>query len=307
MPLVSVIVPNYNHAKYLPQRIESVLLQSFQDFELIILDDASIDNSREVINNYAHHPKVSHVVFNEYNSGSTFKQWQKGIALAEGEWIWIAESDDWCEFDLLSNLLNGAIHNANCTISYCQSYYREEGSAIIQDMSFHTDSLSASHWKKNYVNRGEDEISNFLLYKNTIPNASAVIFKKNDFMKVDKSFVNMKLCGDWMLWMQLLKIGNIFFCATPLNNFRSHDSTTRVLNSLDKKRRRLEEEYHIVLDIKNTYPSLSFNANNRIKDIIREYNMCFENNRHIFFYFIYKGKIPYAKLLLFKIRDFLSI
>ena len=71
-PLVSVIVPNYNYARYLEERIESILAQSFQDFELILLDDCSTDESRSILERYATHPKVSHYVPNEHNSGSPF-------------------------------------------------------------------------------------------------------------------------------------------------------------------------------------------------------------------------------------------
>ncbi len=75
--MVSVIVPNYNHASYLVARIESILNQTYQDFELILLDDCSTDDSREVLLKYKDNPKVTHLVFNEQNSGSPFIQWQK--------------------------------------------------------------------------------------------------------------------------------------------------------------------------------------------------------------------------------------
>ncbi|TAE04306.1 MAG: glycosyltransferase family 2 protein, partial [Bacteroidetes bacterium] len=88
-PLISVIVPNYNHAPYLLERIESILSQSFQDFELILLDDFSTDQSKEVLKKYQNHEKVSHLLLNEKNSGSTFKQWNKGISLAKGKYIWL--------------------------------------------------------------------------------------------------------------------------------------------------------------------------------------------------------------------------
>ena len=58
-PLVSVIIPNYNYARYLEERIESVLGQDFQDFEVILLDDASSDNSDKILQRYRNHPKVS--------------------------------------------------------------------------------------------------------------------------------------------------------------------------------------------------------------------------------------------------------
>jgi glycosyltransferase involved in cell wall biosynthesis len=101
---ISIIVPNFNHASFLKERPDSVFNQTYQDFEVILLDDCSTDNSLEVLQEYANHPKVAHFVINEQNTGSTFKQWKKGIELAKGEWIWIAESDDWCEPSLLQEL-----------------------------------------------------------------------------------------------------------------------------------------------------------------------------------------------------------
>ncbi|MEG2479884.1 MAG: glycosyltransferase family 2 protein, partial [Mucinivorans sp.] len=92
-PKVSIIVPSYNHAPYLKERLDSILGQTFRDFELIILDDSSTDNSQQIIEQYSSEPRVSHVVYNKINSGNTFVQWQKGVDLAQGEWIWIAESD----------------------------------------------------------------------------------------------------------------------------------------------------------------------------------------------------------------------
>ncbi|RYE13814.1 MAG: glycosyltransferase family 2 protein, partial [Sphingobacteriaceae bacterium] len=103
-PKVSVIIPNYNHARYLPQRIESVIHQTFQDIEVILMDDCSLDTSRTIIAQYAAQDNRIRVILNEQNSGSTFKQWNKGIALAKGEYVWIAESDDYAELDFLETL-----------------------------------------------------------------------------------------------------------------------------------------------------------------------------------------------------------
>ena len=85
MPQVSVIVPNYNHALFLRQRLDSIFNQNFQDFEVIILDDCSTDNSKEIIEEYRNRPQVSHIVYNDTNSGSPFKQWAKGCDVARGE------------------------------------------------------------------------------------------------------------------------------------------------------------------------------------------------------------------------------
>src|SRR5690554_2065895 len=98
---VSVIIPSYNHCAFLEERLVSVFNQTYQDFEVILLDDASTDTSQELLKAYANHPKVSHVIFNTANSGSVFKQWIRGIELAIGEYIWIAESDDFAESTFL--------------------------------------------------------------------------------------------------------------------------------------------------------------------------------------------------------------
>ncbi|HVB58282.1 MAG TPA: glycosyltransferase family 2 protein, partial [Candidatus Acidoferrales bacterium] len=100
MPTVSVIVPNYNHARFLRKRIDSVLQQTFQDFELILLDDCSTDDSRSILSSYAGDPRIR-IEFNDANSGSTFKQWNKGVRLARGKYVWIAESDDYAGEKLL--------------------------------------------------------------------------------------------------------------------------------------------------------------------------------------------------------------
>src|SRR4051812_33606058 len=120
--LVSVVIPNYNHAPYLRTRIDSVLNQSYQEVEVIILDDCSTDDSRSIIEEYRSHPKVSAIVYNERNTGSPFIQWNKGVGLAKGELIWIAESDDTCHPLMLSTVLERMNVDGNIGISYCQSY-----------------------------------------------------------------------------------------------------------------------------------------------------------------------------------------
>src|ERR1022692_1882228 len=104
MVKVSVVIPNYNHSRFLPRRIDSVLEQTFQDFELILLDDCSTDDSRSILSQYADESRVR-IEFNEVNSGTPFRQWNKGVGLARGEYVWIAESDDYADKRLLERLV----------------------------------------------------------------------------------------------------------------------------------------------------------------------------------------------------------
>src|SRR5215469_3050279 len=103
MPSISVIVPNYNHARFLPMRIDSILRQAFQDFELILLDDCSTDESRVILSSYANNPRVR-IEFNQTNSGTPFKQWNKGVRMARGKYVWIAESDDYADAHFLEQM-----------------------------------------------------------------------------------------------------------------------------------------------------------------------------------------------------------
>src|SRR4028119_1618326 len=167
--MVSVIIPNYNHAAFLEQRIESILFQTYRDFEIIILDDCSTDNSRLIIERYRSHEKVAVIFYNDANSGSTFKQWQKGIELSRGEYIWLAESDDWCEATFLEELVRGLISH-NCVVAFCQSYCVLDTNKI--------------KWLSQYdylqaVENGREFITNRMLSGNIIYNASMALWKKD--------------------------------------------------------------------------------------------------------------------------------
>lgn len=223
-PLVSVIIPNYNHASFLDERIQSVLVQTYQNFELIILDDNSTDNSVEVINKYKDNPHVSHIVVNEENSGSTFKQWHKGFELAKGEIVWIAESDDSCDESLLDTLVRGYVDN-NAVLTFCRSCkYDVDGNKCIYT---HQNNLP---W--NIVSPGKDFISKYMIDRNTIANASSAIFNRKIAMSLDRPYMTMRGNGDWLFWIELMEQGNVCFCTRELNYFRFHDTnTTRKLFS----------------------------------------------------------------------------
>jgi glycosyltransferase involved in cell wall biosynthesis len=223
MPKVSVIIPNYNHARFLEQRIDSVLNQTFQDFEIILLDDRSTDNSKDIFAEYANHPKISHSIFNEINSNSTFKQWNKGIALATGEYIWIAESDDYAASRFLTELVPILDRHQNVGLAYCQSYLVDETSKILSpNFLACTDCLDRERWTANYLNHGKNECEDFLAGKNTIPNASAVLIRKSVYLAaVDRGNEVFKVAGDWFTWSKILLASDVYFIAESLNYFRS--------------------------------------------------------------------------------------
>lgn len=224
MPFISIIIPNYNHAPYLTERIESVLNQTYQNFEVIILDDCSTDNSKEIIEEYRNHAKISHIIFNEQNSGSTFKQWNKGVSMAKGEWIWIAESDDCANKHLIEKLIFPTIKDKSIVLSYCQSNRLNSNGIITGDWHNHTTHLERDY-KVNFITGGISFIKEDLLDRNVIPNASAVIFNKKAFIKAGCTDEDIQYNSDWLLWMKILVGGNISYTSEILNNFRYHSNS----------------------------------------------------------------------------------
>ena len=241
-PLVSVIIPNYNHSLYLRERIDSVLNQDYSNIDVILLDDCSSDNSVEIIESYRDNPKVSQICINTQNSGSTFRQWEKGMNLAKGEYIWIAESDDSANPHLLSTLMDALIENPSSVLGFCNSEYINADSKVIQQYVDADDIFQALYT----VHDGVDFIRTRMLYSNRIYNASAVVFKRSAWIKVDKSYMNYQLLGDWCFWLRILIQGNIVWVHRAYNKFRKHEGevTPRALkNGINYKERHLILKY----------------------------------------------------------------
>lgn len=225
-PLVSVVVPNYNYARYLEQRITSILNQTFTNFELILLDDASTDNSSEVLERYRKNIHVTHIEYNEKNTGSPFQQWMKGIRLAKGKYVWIAEADDCAEPDFLEICVRHAEKEKDTAICYAGSYlFDAEGNVSRKDVN---------HWgsrsKKGIASfPGVDYVVHNLYWKNYIINASAVLFRREYALNLmDSPFVQMRYCGDWLFWFELSMQGKVVEVYRILNYFRQHTAKATV-------------------------------------------------------------------------------
>lgn len=226
IPTVSVILPNYNHSRFLKNRIDSILNQSFQDFELIILDDCSNDYSRDIIEKYRSILKVSSIVYNETNSGSTFIQWKKGIEIARGNYIWIAESDDFADERFLENLVPILNNQNNAGLIFCNSVIINADGKIISN---------TNDWADKYLsNQSENKVTLFngfnfcrdhLFLVCRLPNASAVLFKRdivfNNLHWIDE---RLKNSGDWKLWLNIALNYDILWVNNNLNYFRKHSS-----------------------------------------------------------------------------------
>lgn len=220
IPLVSVVVPNYNYARYLEARIASVLNQTFTDFEVILLDDASTDGSAELLHRYAADSRVSHVVVNETNTGSPFTQWMKGIRLARGKYVWIAEADDLAEPDFLETCVAQAEQHEDVSVCYVGS--------ILIDAEGKVEPKDVNHWGSRVQRKvscfdGKEYAARNLYWKNYIINASGVIFRREYALNLtDSDFVHMRYCGDWLFWFEMSMQGLVIEVYHNLNYFRQH-------------------------------------------------------------------------------------
>ncbi len=246
---VSVVIPNYNHSSFLDLRITSVLQQSYQDFDILILDDASTDSSREVIATYAGRPRVK-VMFNSVNSGSPFAQWNKGLASAVGDYVWIAEADDYADPSLLQTLLEKLEQHPTVCLAYCQSMLVDGANRVISSGAGWTDDLDRERWRHPYVNDGRDECRRYLSNRNTIPNASAVVFRRDTYLRAKPPNESYRLCGDWITWASLLLHGDIAFVPEPLNFFRRHGNSA--FSRADRDLRFPLESYRVISFIKSS-------------------------------------------------------
>ncbi|MCX6245744.1 MAG: glycosyltransferase [Bacteroidetes bacterium] len=223
-PAVSIVVPNYNCEKFLAKRMESIFSQTFRDFEVIILDDASSDRSLEILEEYLHYPNVR-LIKNQSNSGNPFKQWHKGFSEAKGEILWFAEADDLCEPGFLQKLLPN-FNNPSVALTYCDSSVIDESGDVTGDYGYYFDLLNTDRWKDSYRAKDLQEINSGLGIKNTIPNASAVLIRKSCITEaIFNEAFQFKFSGDWFFYTQVIKGKEIAFLAEKLNYHRKHTQT----------------------------------------------------------------------------------
>lgn len=222
-PLVSVIIPNYNHAPYLHQRIDSILNQKFEDFELILIDDCSVDRSRNILLSYQNNPHVTHIVLNRENSGSPFVQWESGIRLSAGKYIWIAESDDYADEHFLARVIPLLEANPNSQLCLTGSHLVDQHGYALIDDNFDQWSVDG----RSYIFERMDYLTTHMLRKNTVYNASMVVFRKEGCLDdISSLYSKMKYAGDWFFWIEQIRKGEVIELHEKLNYFRRHLTNT---------------------------------------------------------------------------------
>lgn len=225
-PKVSVVLPNYNREAFIERRLESIIHQTRRPDEIIFLDDASTDKSLLIAEQMLQRSGIKYrIVVNEKNSASVFRQWLKGIDLAEGDLIWMAESDDDADLMFLENLLP-SFEREDVLLAYGDiSYINADGSAN-NGLADYYDGLSGEWWKTSHVRTSHELFSGDFAVKNIVPNASGALFRKPSFRQEEIArLLEYKFAGDWYFYALVSRGGSIAYVKEAKSYFRLHETS----------------------------------------------------------------------------------
>lgn len=236
-PKISVIIPNYNHEKYLRERLESVYGQTYKNIEVILLDDRSTDGSVTILQEFAgRFPDRTICSFNDVNSGGVFRQWAAGLEHASGEIIWIAESDDYCSLNFLEAQI-GAFQNSAVMLSFCNTdFVTEDQHASSWSLRNYLADLDLTDWDCPFIRSGHSLVNSGWASKNIVPNVSGVLFRRphRSCLLHDEKWLNLRLCGDWIFYLHIIRGGLVAYSPNATNFYRQHiQSTSRNMQRED--------------------------------------------------------------------------
>lgn len=252
MPTVSVILTSFNHGQFIREAIESVLNQTFQDFELIIWDDASDDNSWEVIRSCCD-PRIK-AFRNEQNKGPVFGVNKAIFEIAQGKYIAIHHSDDVWELNKLKVQVDFLESNLNIGAVFSNALPTDERGLPLSDPGHRYYDLF------DQPNRSRHEwLRHFFLVGNALCHPSILIRKKcyEDCGSYRESLAQMP---DFDMWVRLCLQHEIYVLPQKLVRFRLLDNEANASGDRPEARIRGHYEFYKVLQ--------NFQKVNRLDDLI---------------------------------------
>lgn len=211
IPKISVCIPAYNYAHFIPFALESILSQRFEDFELIVVDDCSQDHTEEIVRQFQGDKRLSFEK-NERNLGMV-ANWNKCLSKAAGEYIKFVFADDMLASDEALGRMAGVL-DSDPSVSLVAS------ARHLMDSESRTVGL-ASHFPGELIADGADVISRCLKENsNLIGEPTAVMFRKADGLRGFNERYQQLV--DLEMWFHLLEKGRFAFIAQPLASFRIH-------------------------------------------------------------------------------------
>lgn len=234
---VSIVMPTFNGAKYIQAQIDSLINQSYQNYELIIIDDCSSDGTKEIIQGYLNEDKRIRFYENNYNIGIN-KNFEKGITLARGDVVFICDQDDIWDENKIETML--AYLYKGYDLVYCNlRVINSEGSIISK--SFHgligTDNLYPK------------SLSKYLLFRN-VTNGCSLCFKRQIVNSICPFPPN--IIYDWWIMINSSLKFKVGYVKYPLMSYRIHDDNAVGVSTGPKS------DQQIVTQIKQSIDRIRF-------------------------------------------------
>jgi glycosyltransferase involved in cell wall biosynthesis len=221
-PAISVLIPTYNYARFLPEAIESVLAQDFRDFELLIVDDCSTDDTAGVVRPFCARDERVHFAVNPSNLGMV-NNWNHCLEQARGRYIKFLFGDDrLCHPQALGKMAALLEQHPSATLAASARIILDENSKVVDV------------WRPlaEGCHNGRKIITAYLMEngKNLVGEPSAVLFRKSDARRgFDAGYRQMV---DVEMWFHLLTKGDLAYTREPLCAFRCHPLQQTELNTL---------------------------------------------------------------------------
>ena len=230
-PLVTVIVPNFNHEKFLGQRLASIIDQTYTNIEIIFLDDCSQDESLAVAESILSDSAVPwQIVINEKNSGSVFAQWEKGLKRARGELIWICESDDFCESNFLE-ILVPHFRQKSVMMSVAKIQFADADGVMFDGMDNFRESAESGIWESPLDRTASEWFKGAFGVRNIVSNVGGCLFRNvNLSEEIWDRAKQLKIVGDWFLYVNIIGGGRLVYDPRTAAYFRQHKKNTSASN-----------------------------------------------------------------------------
>jgi glycosyltransferase involved in cell wall biosynthesis len=301
-PKVSVIIPTYNRADLLPRTIKSSLNQTFKDFELIIVDDGSTDNTKEVVEKFKKKDNRVKYIWQE-NSGGPASPKNKGIKASKGEYIAFLDDDDEWFPEKIEKQLE----------IFENSKVKNIGIVACNALDLFEDSKTTKEYKIKETK--EEKYLPMILNGCFIHSSSSVVVKKNTFKKVGYFDKRLKTADDWDMWIRIISKYNFDFYPHPLFKYCIHGENiswnkstflkVEELSFIFKKNKKVYRKYPNIYCKKLKEITKLFLLNRNLKEA-RECTMraikinpfILKNYFHLFFTFLPRN--TYKNLIIFK-------
>lgn len=220
-PLVSVIIPSYNHEKFIKECIDSVLNQTYKNFELIIIDDGSKDKTSEILNKYD--DSRMQIIYQE-NVGA-HNTINRGLALAKGEYLTILNSDDVYMKNRLELIVNYLMKNPEVSLvsTYIEIINSDSKKLGIKEAWRNMEPWIIQHKDKSFI-QTDDAVKN-LIMTNYISTTSNMMFSRKLYESIG-GMRNLRFAHDWDFALRAAECGQCIVIEKPLMKYRIHSTNT---------------------------------------------------------------------------------